>query len=258
MALFADWCNCQKTDSGTKHLLKYTEKEGGRDAINAALPAVMQSHYDDAQRIADDIEALGFKKASELLAERMPRTKKARSGELGEILATEVVEEELGYRVPIRRLRYKDGREMALRGDDFIGIDVDGEGKLKFAKGESKSRLNLSLATITEARGALSRDAGRLTATSVLFVADRLMDGVGDNAALGRAIRNEVVTRAVPMARIAHVLFTVSGNAAPQALADDLQAAEVGREHVTLHVHIPDHQDFIKSSYEEALKLGDE
>jgi hypothetical protein len=81
-------------------------------------------------RIAEDIRALGFVGAAAVLAERLPRTPRARSGELGEIFATELVEEELGFEVPVRRLRYKDCREMALRGDDFIGVRVDGAGTL--------------------------------------------------------------------------------------------------------------------------------
>jgi hypothetical protein len=257
MALFKDWCECQRTDTGRKHLLIYSEQVGGRSAIQAKLPAVVRSHYDEAQRVADDVAGLGYTMAAALLAERMPRSKRARSGELGEILATELVEEDLGYRVPVRRLRYKDGREMALRGDDFIGVIGTVEGTLRFAKGESKSRANLSKAVISEARAVLSRDAGRPTATSILFVADRLMDLGGDDEVLGRAIRNEVAIRAVPAARIEHILFTLSGNSAPDALAEDLANAVDERPHTIIHVRVPDHQDFINTSYEEALKIGD-
>src|SRR5947209_3882011 len=118
MALFEPWCQCEHTATGSKRLLKYTEKTGGRDKIKASFPPILRSHYDDVDRIVEDIAQLGYDGAAALLAERMPRSDRARSGELGEILATELVEENLGYRVPIRRLRYKDGREMALRGDD--------------------------------------------------------------------------------------------------------------------------------------------
>jgi hypothetical protein len=258
MPLFADWCDCTRTDTGRKRLLKYTEKTGGRAAINAVLPGVMRSHYDDAERIAEDVATLGYSKAAELLAERMPSSSRARSGELGEILATELTEESLGYQVPVRRLRYKDGREMALRGDDFIGLNLEGDGNLRFAKGESKSRASLSASTITEARTVLSRDAGRPTPTSILFVADRLMDMSGAKEALGRLIRNEVVARAVPPDRIEHVLFTMSGNATPPALDQDLAAAAADRPQTVIHLRVPDHQDFIKSSYEEALDLGND
>ncbi|NEJ83496.1 DUF1837 domain-containing protein, partial [Rhizobium leguminosarum] len=184
-------------------------------------PDILRSHYDDMERIADDIRELGFPGAAALLAERLPRTSRARSGELGEILATELVEEQLGFSVPVRRLRYKDGREMALRGDDFIGVRMDAAGDLFLLKGEAKSRAQLAGATISEARTALSRDNGRPTATSLLFIADRLMEREDESATVGRAIRNEVANRAVPATRIDHALFTMSGNAAPQALIDD-------------------------------------
>jgi hypothetical protein len=258
MPLFTDWCECSSADTGQKRILKYSEKIGGREAISATLPEVMRSHYDDAARIAEDVAQLGYTKAAAILAERMPRSKRARSGEFGEILATELVEEGLGYRVPVRRLRYKDGREMALRGDDFIGITTDADGNLGFAKGEAKSRETLSKVVITEARTVLSRDAGRPTPTSILFVADRLMDLGGDEELLGRAIRNEVANRTVPSSRIEHVMFTTSGNPAPQALDDDLNSAPGDHPHTVIHLHISDHQDFIKTNYEEALKIGDD
>ena len=152
----------------------------------------------------------------------MPRSSRARSGELGEILATELVEDHFEFEVPIRRLRYKDGREMALRRDDFLGLELDAQQNLHFLKGESKSRANLANATILEARKALSRDDGRTTATSLLFVADRLMEGEGERRQMGRRIRNEVASRAAPPERTGHMLFTLSGNAAPQALHNDL------------------------------------
>jgi hypothetical protein len=255
--LFADWCACERSETGRKRLLKLTEKADGRATITAKLPPVLRSHYDDAQRIAQDVAELGYSKAAALLAERMPQSKKARSGELGEILATELVEESLDYRVPIRRLRYKDGREMALRGDDFIGVAIEADNTLRFAKGESKSRASLSKAAITEARAVLSRDSGRPTPTSILFVADRLMERGSEEAALGRAIRNEVANRAVPAERIEHVIFTISANPTPRALADDLANADGGRPHTVIHVRVPDHQEFIEVAYEEALKLGD-
>lgn len=256
--LYEPWCDRESTGDNQKQLWKLTERAGGRAAIEASLPDCIRSHYDDMERIAEEIRELGYPHAAAILAERMPRSARARSGELGEILATELVEEQLGYTVPVRRLRYKDGREMALRGDDFIGIRVDAEDRLHLLKGESKSRAALAGATITEARAALSRDEGRPTATSLLFIADRLMDHTDDRRTLGRRIRNEVATRAAPPGRIGHVLFTVSGNATPQALHDDLQAADTVRPQVAVHLRIEDHQAFIRTSYERALALGND
>jgi hypothetical protein len=256
--LYESWCDSVRTGEPQKQLWKFTEKVGGRAVIEPGFPDVIRSHYDDMERIADDIRELGYPLAAAILAERMPRSVRARSGELGEILATELVEEEMGYTVPVRRLRYKDGREMALRGDDFIGIRTDTEEHLHFLKGESKSRATLSGATVIEARTALARDGGRPTATSLLFVADRLMEQTDARRILGRRIRNDVAARAAPPSHIGHMLFTVSGNAPPQALHDDLHAADAVRPHTVVHFWIEDHQAFIQVAYERALALGND
>ncbi len=85
------------------------------------LAETIRSHYDRLDRIADDVAAVRVEVAAEILRDAASSDCKGRSGDLGEILATELVEEEIGLRVPVRRLRYKDGRNMAMRGDDFIG-----------------------------------------------------------------------------------------------------------------------------------------
>ncbi len=259
MAIFKRWCDSEQVEPvKLKRLWHFSEKQLGRKKIEAALIKTVRDHYDNSEQIALDIEELGYPKAAAILAERMPRTKKARSGELGEILATELVEEELGFNVPVRRLRYKDGREMALRGDDFIGVGYDDKGSLWLLKGEAKSRVSLAKTTIAEARASLDRDAGRCTPSSLLFVADRLLEQKGAAKKLGRAIRKEVGLKAVRKARIDHVLFTLSGNTPPAALKDDLLAADAGRRHTSVNLRIEDHQDFIASIYTGALDLGND
>ena len=124
---------------------KFTERDGGRTAIAGDLTDTLRSHCDELDRIAEDIRELGFAGASAILAERFPRTARARSGELGEIRATELVEEELGFEVPVRRLRYKDGREMALRGDDFIGVLVEGRNQKSCGAGNQRKCRAFSL-----------------------------------------------------------------------------------------------------------------
>lgn len=121
MGLYERWCEATKESDKRKHYWTYAEKDAGRDEISGDLAETIRSHYDRLERIAEDVERLGYKLAATILSEAMPQTARGRSGDLGEILATELVEEEIGLRVPVRRLRYKDGRNMAMRGDDFIG-----------------------------------------------------------------------------------------------------------------------------------------
>jgi hypothetical protein len=163
VGLFDEWCGRNQRRDNRKHFWTLVEKDGGRDAIRDRLAETMRSHYERLDRIADDVARLGYEGAAELLRTVLPRNAKARSGELGEILATELVEDETGFRIPVRRLRYKDGREMALRGDDFIGAAYDPDDKLWLLKGEAKSNKTLGKTTITSAREALCRHDGRCT-----------------------------------------------------------------------------------------------
>jgi hypothetical protein len=180
----------------------------------------------------------------------MPETKRARSGDVGEAFATEVAVRRLGLRVPIRRLRYKDGREMALRGDDIVGIAELTSTQLRFLKGESKSRASLTPTVIAEAATALDKDDGRPSRHSVLFVAMRLRE-LGDAADKDLAARLELaVTQGFRGHKLEHLLFLLCGNDPQNHLATHLTAHQ--RRRTARHavaVRIPDHQAFIKSLY---------
>ena len=177
MKLYERWCESTKEKNKRRHYWTYVEKDGGRDEVRDDLAKTVRSHYDRLERIAEDVKRLGYEVAGRILSTAMPQSAKGRSGDLGEILATELVEEEICLRVPVRRLRYKDGRNMAMRGDDFIGAGYDGAGeKLWLLKGEAKSNKALGKATVTSARMVLNRDNGRCTPDSLLFVANRLLE----------------------------------------------------------------------------------
>ena len=253
MSLYERWCDATREKDKRKHYWTYVEKDDGRDEIRDALAETIRSHYDRLERIAEDVDRLGYKVAAEILSEAMPQTSKGRSGDLGEILATELVEEEIGLRVPVRRLRYKDGRNMAMRGDDFIGAGYDGKGeKLWLLKGEAKSNKVLGKATVTSARKVLNRDSGRCTPDSLLFVANP------DDNALGRSLRDEVGLKSLRADRIDHMLFTVSGNGPHASLKQDLEATGTNRDHYVVNIHVEGHQDFIAAMYQEAEDLGDD
>lgn len=259
MTLFDSWCDFEEKKDRRRHLWTLTEKDGAREDIQADLAETMRSHYDRLERIAEDVDRLGYAAAAKILKTVLPQGAKARSGDLGEILATELVEEKTGFSVPIRRLRYKDGREMALRGDDFIGVRFDGDDRLWLLKGESKSRKILGKTTITEARTALNRNNGRCTPDSLLFVANRLLESTdADDQELGRTIRDEVGLETLRPNRIDHMFFSLSGNGAPQALGDDWEATSTDRNHYVVNLQVDDHGEFVEVMYEEVQQLGDE
>ena len=259
MELYERWCQVTKENDKRKNYWIYVERNGGREEIRADLAETIRSHYARLELIAEDVKRLGYKVAAKILSEALPQTAKGRSGDLGEILATELVEEEIGLRVPVRRLRYKDGRNMAMRGDDFIGAGYNGnDQKLWLLKGEAKSNKVLGKATVTNARKVLNRDNGRCTPDSLLFIANRLLESNDpEDNALGRSLRDEVGVKSLRADRIDHMLFTVSGNGPHASLKEDLDFAGTNRDHYVVNIHVPDHQDFIAAMYEEAEDLGD-
>jgi hypothetical protein len=258
--LYERWCESNKEKYERKHYWTYIEKDGGRDEIRDELAETIRSHYDRLERIAEDVRRLGYDVASEILGAAMPQTVRGRSGDFGEILATVLVEEEIGLRVPVRRLRYKDGRNMAMRGDDFIGAGYDEAGeKLWLLKGEAKSNKVLGKATVSSARKVLNRDNGRCTPDSLLFVANRLLESDDpQNNELGRSLRDEVGLKSLRADRIDHMLFTLSGNGPHASLKEDLDATGTNRDHYVVNVRVEDHQDFIAAMYLEAEGLGDD
>ena len=129
-------------------------------------------HYISDEEIAAFVETLGFPKAAENIRDYLlPTEAIARSGDLGEILAAEFVEEQLDFEVPVKKLRDKDHREMPMRGDDVIAVAHDKRKRLTILKGEAKSARKLSEATVAKARERLEENHGRPSAHSLIFIA---------------------------------------------------------------------------------------
>jgi len=220
-----------------------TERDGSRASILDDLRELVRGHYVDPKLTAKRIASLGAPKTAALLREHVPTRKKARSGDLGEVLATELAEQQLQYDVPIRRLQWKDGREMALRGDDIIGV-ARNKDKLLLLKGESKSRATLSTAVLDEAGGALDSDRGRPTRHSVLFVAERLRELGEDDLA---EQLEEAVLASFSGVSVAHMLFVLTGGPPKNLLETHLKgAAKKKRLRHAVGVRIKDHANFIE------------
>lgn len=138
------------------------------------------NQYTGPDRVAAILADLGKPAAAEYLEGKLPISKRTRSGDLGEIIGAQYAALELGFRV-VERLRWKDHREMSMRGDDLVGVRAATNGSLELLKGEAKSRATLGSATVTDADLALRRDRGRPLPHALSFVADRLHE-LGEHA----------------------------------------------------------------------------
>jgi hypothetical protein len=225
-----------------------TEQEGARSAVLDDVRAVVRKHYVSPEMAADRVADLGAPATAKILRELLPKTKTARSGDFGEVLATEIAEQTLGFIVPVRRLRWKDGRNMALRGDDIVGVRIDAKGKLTaLLKGESKSYATLTNAAIGKAAEALDRDRGRPGRHAVLFIATRLREtGKNEDAALATQLEGAVIA-GFSGGVVEQFFLALTGSDPKTLLANHLKSvSKKKRPRHTVGVQIADHGDFIK------------
>lgn len=141
--------------------------------VAECLAAQIPDHY-----VAREIlEKWGRKKTAALL-ELLPRGRRARSGDLGEILATEYINSEMPrFEVPVRKLRWKDHREQPMRGNDILAFDFESE-PLCSLKVEAKSRKRFQRIVVAEARKALQGHQGLPTSHSLAFIVNRLFEEI--------------------------------------------------------------------------------
>lgn len=239
MPLIQPWLREERREGTPDNVTLLFERDGGRALVFDSLCEVVKDHFAKT----DILARMGYERAATYLENKLPTVINTRSGDLGEILATEYVRECTGYDVPINRLRYKDDREMAMRGDDIIGVRrVDD--RVQVLKGEAKSRDQLSVTVVKEACDSLTRHASRPNPSSLAFVASRLREEGRDDEA---DVIETLMEVTIPERDLEHLIFTLSGNDPAAVLAAHAQAP-IRRRLTGMHVF--DHQHFIKDVYE--------
>lgn len=208
------------------------------------------NQYTDPNRVATILAKLGKPQAAKYLKGKLPTNKRIRSGELGEIIGAQYATLELGYRV-VERLRWKDHREMSMRGDDFIGVRASANGTLELLKGEAKSRVRLDTATVTDADNALRRDRGRPSPHALSFVADRLRE-LGEHT-LAELIDDAQLVSSISQQQVVQLLFTFTEND-PRAFLRTNTTAYRGRvKRLAVGLQVSEHQAFIAKVYSKAI-----
>ncbi len=245
--LINSWLAGEATAVGRHSVMLLSENPGARDNVNEKLQDTFRQHYMSDELWSQRIEDLGAPETAEMLRELLPRERRARSGDTGEILATEIAESTLHFNVPIRRLRWKDGREQSLRGDDIVGVARETDSRLRFLKGEAKSRAAINASVIDEAHKALDRDDGRPSRHSVIFVATRLREA--GETELAREMELALAESFIGH-DVKHLLFVLSGNNPENLLTKHVSNVDIERnETFAIGVWIPDHPDFIEQIY---------
>ena len=254
-SLFDSWCETEEIRVAAKHRLHLLrERDGARCSVESQIDETVISHYEDPRVLSERIARVGLPRAAALLIDILPRSKKARSGHLGEIFATEAAPSVLtSFHIPIKRLRWLDGREAALRGEDLIGVEQKNR-SVRFLKGESKSRSKLTPAVVAEAREMLLANDGRPSQHALSFIMHRLFELGQDELAI--VFEEFMLLKPIPAQQLVHLLFTLSGNDAATALEKDLQKCPTEIEQHAISLHIADHQKFIAGIYDRVSEYG--
>lgn len=248
MANFVKWCHAPNQTPIAGNTLEILVAISKKISMAIGLVAAsLPEHYADKRRLAGILRKLGRNAAAERLESKLPTTKQVRSGDLGEILCTSFIREKTIFNYGVNRLRWKDHRNMAMRGDDVLAFSIDSRG-MKFLKAEAKSRVAMNGTVLSEARTALSANNGLPTAHAISFVADQA--GSEGNYVLQDAIDVAQLKKGIKPTQVTHMLFTFSGNDAENLLKNNLTAysGQINQHYVGLQ--LTEHQSFIQQVFE--------
>lgn len=226
-----------------------TLKPNEFDNLKNALINVLPDYYVDPQSIAGTLARLGKTAAAQKLLTKIPEVKNIRSGDIGEVLASDYIEESLGYNVPIRKLRWRDHRNMAMRGDDVIGIIVDQQQQsIKFLKAEAKANKILGRGILDDARKELDLDDGFPAPHALQFVADRLRET--GNQALSDLIEEVQLVDGVRANQVEHLLFTFTASNPATLQKESFDAYDGNIKQTSVGFSVTEHQELIAGVYQ--------
>jgi Cap4 SAVED domain len=245
---FAKWC-VETEEPTPKHKLRRLTVDAAKQVYAvSAVAAAVPDYYVDPKRIAGLLRKLGKEAAAMHVEQKLPTQASIRSGDLGEILCNAYVHEATPFSLGIKRLRWKDHRNMSMRGEDVLAFKLDPKGgPLKILKAEVKSRAGMRTGVIDEARAALSANNGLPSPHALAFVADRSNEA-GDTA-LGDALDKAQLMHGIRSGHVSHMLFTFSGNDCLKLLKANLQAYAGPVQQHYVGIRVEEHQDFIKAVF---------
>lgn len=229
-------------DLAARELVVLTEK---RDIEKAVESAVHQAAMDHLVGIEILERIGGYREAAAFIRNKVPTDRRVASGDLGEILASEYIDQCTDFKVPIKRLRWKDDRNTTMRGNDVLGICHSAK-SCRLLKGESKSRAKLHAAVVAEAVLGLQKHSGRPNPSSLAFISARLRDSGDDE---GADVFERIQSGKLKPDEVEHLVFTFSGNDPTEHLKMHVADKKARKRHL-VGCRVEKHQEFIRRTFE--------
>ena len=223
----------------------YTERSGARALGLKSLKKLLADHFVGEGTI---LKAGGYSKSAAIIANSLPTNKRTRSGDLGELLATEYLNSETPFVVPIKKLRWKSDRETAMHGNDVIGVDTKKNGPVRVMKGECKSRATFTKATVEEAAKSLDLHNGRPNPSTLAFITKRLYEEKRDDEA--KVFQDLQSGGAIVAKNVSHLVFALAGNDPSKDLASCPRSKHADIKRQVTAIVINDHGAFVAAVYD--------
>ena len=220
----------------------------------AVLVGVIPGAYAETNSLALIAERLGKGGVAAFLRNKAPTKPSARSGDMGEILATTYVHEECGYEVGPSRLIQRDHQEWAMRGDDVLGVKLDPHSEPELVKVEAKSRVTLGEATVKQAREGLERNNEMPSPHSLTQFAERLLSSA--HAELGEAILQLQLVNGVRPSHVKHLMFLFTSSDPSRHVTTDLTDYKGSVPQRTITLRVGGHQKFITDAFDKVTTVG--
>lgn len=240
--LFKKWLT--PMGSATKGVVLYCERPKSRETGLKLLKKALREHFVGEATI---VQAGGYPKAAAVIANSLPTSKRTQSGDLGELLATEYVNSETTFVVPIKKLRWKSDRQMPMHGNDVIGVDSTND-PVRVLKGECKSRATFGAGVVLEAAESLDLHDGRPNPSTLAFITKRLYEEKRDEEA--NVFRDLQAKRGIVARNVSHMIFALSGNNPGGHLANGPKSKHRGIKRENAAIVITDHGKFVTAVFQ--------
>lgn len=155
------------------------------------------------------------------------------------------LERNTNYSVPVRRLRHRDTRDLAMRGNDGLGFRI-AQKRVKVLKVEAKSRLALTTRDITEAREGLEQHRGRPNPETLAYLQCHLLLNDRDDEAVPITF---LLNNPIYVTDVCHLLFTLSGNAPKKFLEANSGLVHKGIKLRLCGLRAKEHKAFVKDLF---------
>ena len=147
------------------------------DVVREHLSQLIQVELFDTDFLVELAEHLGWTTVRTVLMNRNPSRSSFRRGDFGEILTNATLEQLFGYKIPVRKLRYKVVANQTMPGTDSLAIRVGDLGKVReVCFVESKLRTTVDQHVALTAYEQLRRDYDLEVPSILTFVAQRLFE----------------------------------------------------------------------------------